>query len=184
MEKIEKHVITNQACMAGAILGVIVIVFSLISTLMLKAEVSAIVSTFVSVILWIAKFVGCILIMRYFMKKLCREWDDVHNSDTFKLGILSGLFSALLIGIFTYINSAYISADVLAEEMNQTIASLSSILDSNAKQELDKMMEGNTMAVISMISTAIYCFLYGLALSAILSRNIPSRNPFANSDEE
>jgi hypothetical protein len=36
----------------------------------------------------------------------------------------------------------------------------------------------------TFVSTLIYCFLYGSVLSAFLSRNIPSRNPFADNKTE
>jgi hypothetical protein len=36
------------------------------------------------------------------------------------------------------------------------------------------------MGTVSFFTNLIYCFLFGVVLSAILSRNIPSRNPFAD----
>jgi len=185
MEKIEKRIITNQACISGAILGAIVIICTLISALLVKIELGSIAKFFVDAILWITKFAGCILVMMFFMKKLCREWSDVQNSDTFRLGLLSALFSALLIGIFIYIYYTFIvDSEFLSAQINQTLGNFSSMMDSNSRQKLEQMMEGNTIAVISMISNTIYCFIYGIVLSAIMSRSIPSRNPFANSDEE
>ena len=52
------------------------------------------------------------------------------------------------------------------------------MLDSNSMSMLEKMEEDYPQ--ISFFSTLIYCFLYGTVLSAILSRNIPERDPFAN----
>ena len=49
-------------------------------------------------------------------------------------------------------------------------------LDANARQMMEKMKD--KMPVIGFFSQLIYCSLYGYVLSLILSRNIPSRNPF------
>ena len=49
---------------------------------------------------------------------------------------------------------------------------------------LNIKMMGN-MPQITFFSNLIYCFFFGTILSFILSRNVPSRNPFADhtSDE-
>ena len=46
-------------------------------------------------------------------------------------------------------------------------------------ESLEAMEEMN-LGTISFFTNLIYCFLFGTVLSAILSRNIPSRNPFAD----
>ena len=43
---------------------------------------------------------------------------------------------------------------------------------------MDTYMEN--LPQITFISNLIYCFLYGMILSFILSRNIPSKDPFAD----
>ena len=52
------------------------------------------------------------------------------------------------------------------------------MLDSNSLAELDGMMD--KLPQLTFFSNLIYCFIYGSLLSAILSRNIPSRDPFAS----
>ena len=52
------------------------------------------------------------------------------------------------------------------------------MLDSNSMAMLEKMEDAYPQ--IAFFSNLIYCFLYGTVLSAILSRNIPTRDPFAN----
>ena len=54
----------------------------------------------------------------------------------------------------------------------------SSMLDSNSMAMLEKMED--SFPQISFFSNLIYCFLFGLVLSAILSRNIPKRDLFAD----
>ena len=45
--------------------------------------------------------------------------------------------------------------------------------------QMDKMM--GKMPQITFFSNLIYCFIFGTILSLILSRNIPSKDPFAAS---
>jgi hypothetical protein len=70
-----------------------------------------------------------------------------------------------------------------AEQMNQLMQQMAPMMDSNTIEQMDQMLE--MMPQLTFFSNLIYCFLYGTILSFILSRNIPSRNPFADrsSDE-
>ena len=67
--------------------------------------------------------------------------------------------------------------------MNMLMEQMAPMMDSNTMEQMDKMM-GN-MPQITFFSNLIYCFFFGTILSFILSRNVPSRNPFADhtSDE-
>jgi len=52
------------------------------------------------------------------------------------------------------------------------------MMDSNALSQIDKTMEN--LPQITFVSNLIYCFLYGTVVALILSRNIPSKDPFAD----
>ena len=52
------------------------------------------------------------------------------------------------------------------------------MLDSNSLKEIDKMSEN--LPQLTFFSNLIYCFVYGSLLSVILSRYIPSNDPFAS----
>ena len=58
----------------------------------------------------------------------------------------------------------------------------SQTLDANMLAGIEKTMR--YMPQYTFFTTLIYCYLYGSVLSAILSRNIPSRNPFADNKTE
>jgi hypothetical protein len=55
---------------------------------------------------------------------------------------------------------------------------MSSLMDSNTAEMMEKTFDN--LPQYMFFANLIYCFLYGTVLSAILSRNIPSRNPFAD----
>jgi hypothetical protein len=52
------------------------------------------------------------------------------------------------------------------------------MMDSNSLSMVDSYLE--RLPEITFISNLIYCFAFGTVLSAILSRNIPSTDPFAD----
>ena len=114
----------------------------------------------------------------FFMKKLCSEFGEATNADTFKFGMATALLSALIYSAISLTNILFISPDLFSEQMSAAIQTYSSMLDSNSMAMLEKMEDSYPQ--ISFFSNLIYCFLYGTVLSAILSRNIPARDPFAN----
>jgi hypothetical protein len=51
------------------------------------------------------------------------------------------------------------------------------MMDSNTLAQTEKMLDN--MSSITFFSNLIYCSIYGILLSGILSRMIPSKDPFA-----
>lgn len=170
--------IWNTAAVAGLALGGISTAYMFITQLVSTSGMPAMLSTIINGLLWCAKFAGCILTMMYFMKKAVKENPETTNSTTFRFGVLASLLSALIYAAASFANMAYISADLMAEQFNSIMEMYSKFMDSNSMSMMDRMI-GN-MPQISFFSNLIYCFLFGTVLSAILSRNIPDRNPFAD----
>jgi hypothetical protein len=54
----------------------------------------------------------------------------------------------------------------------------SSMMDSNSRNMMKKFIE--ILPQFQFVWNLLYCFVYGMVLSAILSRNIPSQDPFAD----
>lgn len=167
----------NLAGRAGLVFGAISTVYMFINQLVGISQIPSFLSSLLGAILWLAKFGGCIYLMAFFMKRFVGENPQVGNSETFKLGMVISLLSALIYAAFSFANIAFISADMFAQEMDATIQQLSPMLDSNSMRMLDTMMD--KMPQISFFTNLIYCFIYGTILSAILSRNIPTKDPFA-----
>ena len=178
MEKIDKTAIRNEAAVAALFFGLISGAYIIITGFM----GTGVAETMIKMVLWLAKFVGCIWLMCFLMKKLCKKYEGVTNSDTKNYGILIALFSAIIVAVVSYIASAYIFPDQLAKSMDEALAMYGSMLDSNSLSMMDEMME--KMPAISLISNFIWCFLYGTILSAIVSAKIPSKDPFAEYKKE
>lgn len=167
----------NIAGKAGLALGAVSTAY-LFATQLLGNDLPAFVTSLLSFILWAAKFAGCILIMREFMKLLVKANPDATNSDTLKLGLLMSILSAFVYAGFSLANVVFISPDVYAESMDAMMQQMAPMLDSNSMAVLDQTMQN--LPQITFFSNLIYCFIYGAILSAILSRRIPSRDPFAD----
>ena len=168
----------NSAGKAGLILGMISSAYLFLNQWATTAEMPAFIKILLDIILWTAKFGGCIMIMMIFMKKFAAENPEARNSTTFRFGMATALLSALVYAAVSFANVAFISADYYAEQMDTVMQAYAQIMDSNTLSQMDKML-GN-MAQITFFTNLFYCFVYGTLLSGILSRNIPSRDPFAD----
>lgn len=165
----------SKAAVSGAALGIFSGIFIFLSAGGIKQPV---LSGIVSFVLWAVKFAGCIWLMQFFMKRLCREYGSATNADTFKFGTMAAFLSALIFSAIYLANVLFISPDIFSQQMESVMQMYSSMLDSNSMAMLEKMED--SFPQISFFSNLIYCFLFGLVLSAILSRNIPKRDLFAD----
>ena len=168
----------NGAAKAGLALGGVSSVYLFASQFITAAGMSGFLSGLFSMLLWVAKFGGCIWLMKFFMKKFVAENEDVQNSMTFRFGMLSAFLSALVYAAVSFANVAFISADMFTEQMNALMQQMAPMMDSNTMSQMDKTMQN--LPQLTFFSNLIYCSIYGTLLSAILSRNIPDRNPFAD----
>ena len=168
----------NGAAKAGLALGGVSSVYLFASQFITAAGMSGFLSGMFSLLLWAAKFGGCIWLMKFFMKKFASENEDVQNSTTFRFGMLSAFLSALVYAAVSFANVAFISADMFTEQMNVLMQQMAPMMDSNTMSQMDKTMQN--LPQLTFFSNLIYCSIFGTLLSAILSRNIPDRNPFSD----
>ena len=115
--------------------------------------------------------------MKFFMKQFTAENKEATNSNTFRLGMAMAILSALVYSAFAFANVAFISPDLYTEQMDAMMQQMAPMMDSNTMSVMETYMEN--LAQITFFTNLIYCFLYGTVLSFILSRNIPSKDPFA-----
>ena len=176
MEQIHKN-LWNSAAKAGLALGLVSSAYLFVNHWVASLS-TPVISGLLSFVLWAVKFGGCIWLMMFFMKKFVAENQDAVNSDTFRFGVVTALLSAFVYAAFSFANTAYFSADMIAENMDTVMQAYSQFMDSNTMAQMDKMM--TKMPQITFFSNLIYCFIFGTILSLILSRNIPNKDPFAN----
>ena len=166
----------NTAAKAGLVLGLVSAAYMYLTQLI--AGTSGFMMTLLSFLLWAGKFGGCIWLMSFFMKRHAAAHPEVDNKGSFNLGMATALLSALVYSAAAFANVAFISGDAIAEQVNLTMQQMGSMMDSNSIALMETYME--KLPQITFFSNLIYCFVFGTVLSYILSRNIPSRDPFAN----
>ena len=91
---------------------------------------------------------------------------------------MMAFLSALVFSAFSLADIVFISPDFYTDQIDQAMQTAAPMLDSNSLAEVESMM--NRLPQITFFSNLIYCFVYGSILAAILSRYIPSNDPFAS----
>lgn len=167
---------------AGLALGLLSSACVLITQLIGQSELPAFIVKISSTAFWILKTSGSILLMMYFMKALSVSDNQVTNRDTFRLGSLSALLSAFVFAAFSFANVAFLFPDLFAEQMDAAIQQMAPVLDSNSLSMIERTMQD--LPQLTFFGNLTYCFIYGVILSFILSRSIPTRDPFADHKSE
>ena len=170
----------DAAGKAGLVLGLVssaYVIFTMLLTKLSGSTGMALISTLLGFLLWLAKFVGCIWLMKLFMTRFAAAHPGLDNSETFRFGMVTALLSALIFAAFDLAYMTWIAPDTVTQAMDMLTESYGSMIPAESLE----MMENMNFGVVTFFTNLIYCFLFGTVLSAILSRNIPSRNPFADS---
>ncbi len=181
-ENMTKKKMWNDAGKAGLALGAVSAVYLFATQFMGKAEMSNSATIFLTGILWIAKFGGCIWLMMFFMKRYVADNPEVSVKETRRFGTVIALLSALAYSAISFANAAFISADMLNEQMNIMLQQMAPMLDANTMAQMDETMQN--LPQITFFTNLIYCFIYGAILSAILSAKIINKDPFADYQPE
>ena len=168
----------ESAGYAGLALGLVSAAYMIINSYLGASGLSAGTIALIQMPLWIAKFVGCILLMKFFMKKFHAAHPNSANRDVRRMGVATALLSAFLFTAIQYIFMAYIQADLYASQYELILQQYSSGMDLNTMNMMEKFVD--MLPQISFFSSLLYCFAYGSIIAAILSRNIAGNDPFAD----
>ena len=168
----------ESAGYAGLALGLVSAAYMIINSYLGASGLSAGTTALIQMPLWIAKFVGCILLMKFFMKKFHAAHPNSANRDVRRMGVATALLSAFLFAAIQYIFMAYIQADLYASQYELILQQYSSGMDLNTMNMMEKFVD--MLPQISFFSSLLYCFAYGSILASILSRNIVGNDPFAD----
>ena len=168
--------LADTAGKAGLVLGLVSTAYMFATQLM--AGTAGFMTSILSFILWAAKFGGCIWLMSFFMKRFAADHPEVDNKTTFRLGMATAFLSALVYSGAAFANIAFISGDLMTEQIELMMQQMGSMMDSNSMTLMETYLEN--LPVITFFSSMLYCFVFGTVLSFILSRNIPNKDPFAD----
>ena len=172
----------NEAARYGLIFGGISSAYIYMDRLLVLLGLTGTFGSLLSFVLWAAKFVGCIKLMKYAMRKFSQDNPSAERSDIFRLGRNIAVLSALVFSTFAVADIMYISTEYYQTAYTTIITEISKTLPAQNVEEMKNMLVD--LPKYTFIGNFIYCSLYGIVLSFILSRNIPSQNPFINNTEE
>jgi len=165
--------ILNAAGTAGLVLGAVSTAYMFLNQYIGTADMSPILTSVLTLVLWCAKFAGCIWLMMFFMKRFAAQNDITDSKTIYRMGALTAVLSAFVFAGAAFANVSLISADMFNEQYQALIQQMAPAMDSNSMNMIDKVIDN--MPYITFFSNLIYCSIYGTVLSLILSRNIFER---------
>lgn len=174
----DKKALWNEAGKDGLILGAVSLLYMACNFLLGKigegSVAIAILASLAGFLLWAVKFGACIYLMKFFMKSFARENPGADNSDTFRFGCAIAILSALIYsaGYMAYVK--FIAPDTFSKSIE--MLSENPMMTPDALDMMEQMVP--KMPTMTFFANLFYCWLFGTVLSAIFSRNIPSRNLF------
>ena len=171
----------NEAAKAGLYFGAISSAY-LALTELIQLVGSAVLQGFLTTVVWAGKLALCIWLMVFLMRKLVGKYSGVTNGDTFRFGVRTALLSALIVATVHALIMIFTPQETMDQTFNALTAQLAGQLDSNSLAMMDSFKEN--MPTLTFFSELIYCFVFGLILSLIVSKSIPSRNPFDVQEED
>ena len=177
-QKALRKAMWEDAGKAGLALGLISTAYLFLTQFLTGAQLPAVVSMLLNTVLWAAKFGGCIWLMMIYMKRFSAKNPELGNAVIYRYGMMMALLSALVYAAASFANTAFISADMINEQFSVVMQQLKPAMDSNSINQMTEIMD--KLPQLTFFSNLFYCAIYGSTLSFILSRNIPSRDPFAN----
>ena len=136
----------------------------------------------INFILELGKIIGLILLMRHYMIALNTIYDEVDRHQTFRFGLYTAFFSALITAACAYIFYAYAFPEAIQDVMETARQMMGSKMDSNTLRSLNDME--NSFPTYAFVSYGLWCFIYGTLLSFILARTLPEGIMMMEEDEE
>ncbi len=160
--------IWNLASKNGILLGMFSTVCLALKQLSALSSSPALVSG-AGIVLWTLEFVGCIWLLRRFMKRYVEENPDATNLDTYALGKRTCLFSSLILAAALVFLVLYVPDNLFEKSFQELSQNYSSMLDPAILSEMDL----SDSPGLVFFSQFLYCWIYGILVSSFLSRSIP-----------
>lgn len=163
----------NDAARTGLVLGGICILYTLVTSWLTTASGGMVAGILFAVrtVLWIVKFGACLFLMRYFLLRLCLQYEGVTNQTVFGYGVRIALLSALVYSAYVLADALLINPEQLDAVMDAATSSLPMAMDANTQAVLEQFKQNFPQYMF--FGNFIYCFLFGVVLSRLYSRELP-----------
>ena len=166
-KKLDNNALWNEAAITGLFFAAVSIA-CLMGKQWAAGTEKAFLIQVVSVVLWIAEFAGCIVLMRKRMIRLRDNYSGVTIQDSYKFGRRAALLSGLLVASA----HALLLMQMPADSMDTMIGQLSQQLQLSASDIESMGAMVDKLPLWTFIFEWVYCFLYGTVLSSIMSRYV------------
>jgi len=177
----DKNTLWNSASVPGLAVGGVCIAYELLNWACGNITTAALAGV-AAALLWVLKFGGGLYLLYFFCKRYVATLDNPDGSDTFRFGVVVSLYSSIFYAAFYLAYTLYIVPDIYKEAFDAIIESGLGMADQSVLDQITELEP--SMPAIGCVCKFVYSFLFGLILSAIYSRSIPSRNPFEQIDNE
>lgn len=180
----DSRTIWNEAAKSGLGLGIFTGIFIYIG--MLTGTLSSggfgarLAGSLISVVLWIAKFIGCLWLLRFFMLKFALRHPGLSNRSSFRFGMLTALTSALIVAGIGLINMTVIAPDTIRQFTDAYMQTYSAAIPMGDSDRIAFERVMNYLPQISFFTTFIYCYLFGTIAAKIFSSSIPPKDVFGD----
>lgn len=179
----DKKTIWNEGAQAGLALGLFTALFlyagQLTAPLANGGTALRLLSTLLSVALWLVKFGGCLFLLIFLMKRFYAKYGNAGSGQLFSFGVVTALTSALIVAGVTLFNATVLFTDQLQELSNTMMQTYSSMgLGDSDMAMLERVM--GKLPQIYFFTTLIYCFLFGTVASKIFASTIVRKDEFGD----
>ena len=179
MELLDSKTIRSEGAKAGLVFGTISGGYIFLSQWLSGLGDAGGIINF---ILALGKIIGLIFLMRHYMIALNTIYDEVDRRQTFRFGMYTAFFSALITAACAYIAYAYVFPAAIEDVLETARQILGSKMDSNTARAFNDMENG--FPTYAFISYGLWCFIYGTLLSFILARTLPEGMMEEEDEEE
>ena len=166
----DKKNFCDSAARAGIVLGGVSVVYFVLNLLIGKITGAPLVQSLLQIVIWIAKFVGCIVLMNLLMKRFASREKVSGRGGTFAFGCAAALLSAFFYSVVYYAYVKVFDPELFRAAIDSAIAAYSSHMDSNSTAALEQIIP--KLPGITFFVNLFYCTLYGVVLSAIFSSRL------------
>lgn len=177
METIDNKILLSEAASASLIFAAVSGAYVFLGPVLSNTAAAWVYQLFA-----LAKLVGLIWLMRFLMGKMRKNY-DIGRVQIRRYGTWIALLSAILTAACSYICIEYAFPDFYKETLDEVWKTMGSMMDDNSRGVIEYYE--NNLAMISMASNLIWCFLYGWVLSCILAPRVaPANNIFDDFEDD
>lgn len=179
MDLLDNKTLSSEGAKAGLIFGTVSGAYIFLAQMLQNLGQTGAIITY---ILSIAKLVGLIWLMRFYMTRLNEVYDEVDWKQTFCFGLYTAFFSALITAACAYMAYAYVYPTLAQQSLEAVIQAYGNNIDSNTQNEMMKMIEH--FPLISFFTYFIWCYIYGTMLSLFLAKRVSNNNTTEIEEDE